>query len=164
MTCWVLRKAIAGVAATQNAERDFLLIAQVAKVEEKIVSSYRKCILDENDLAMWLWSELEEIARKCDKGKPDRYKFPDGISVKESVKKKPEVKLSNIVKAMKMDRAYREEKDQVADLLDCMHNAAVSHATPWTKQLTKEVVNQLNETEKVSAFKNWTDPVFMLQC
>lgn len=154
MTCWVLCKAIAGVAAAQNAERDFLPIAWVAKVEEKIVSGYRQCILNENDSEMWLQSELEKIARKCDKGKPDRYKFLDGISVKESVEKKPEVKLSNIVKAMKMDRAYREEKDQVADLLDRMHNVTVSHVMPWMKRLTKEVVNQLNETEKVSSFKN----------
>jgi hypothetical protein len=90
-----------------------------------------------------------------------RYEFPDGISAKESVEAMPEVKLSTFVEATKMERAYREEKKEVADAFNRIRNAAVSQATPWTKRLTKEMVDKLSEAEKVSAFMNCIELVFM---
>jgi hypothetical protein len=166
MKCWVLRKAIKGVASSQHADRDFLAIAQAGTVEERIVGGYRAQLFCESDSAMWLRSEIEKLAYKSQKKKmkKTRYRFPDGIRNSEDLESEPKVELSTIVEVTKLERQYRDEKKEVAGLLTRIWNAGVSQATPWTKMSTAEMVEKLDDVEKVSDDMNCVEAVFMRYC
>jgi hypothetical protein len=150
MSCWVLRKAIKGVSSSQNADRDFTTIAQAAKVEELLVSKYRKRLLTESDSAFWLRQELERISVQGQRVNKETYDFPDGMATAEMMEAEPHVELTTIVEATKVDRLYREEKNNVAKLMSRIRDAGVSEAMPWTKLQMKVMVAKLNEVERVS--------------
>jgi hypothetical protein len=166
MKCWVLRKAIKGVASSQNADRDFLAIAQAGAVEERIVARYRARLLRQSDTAMWLRTEIERLACKSlkKKTKKTEYGFPDGICLSEELDSEPDVELSTIVEVTKLERQYREEKKEVAGLLTRIRNAGVSQATPWTKMSTREMADKVDEFEQVSDDMNCVEAVFMRYC
>jgi hypothetical protein len=129
MMCWVLQKAIKGVSMSQNADRDFTPIAQAVMVEARMVSQYRRNILNLSDSAMWLREEKQGIVIKAQKSKKQVYKYLNGIMPNEEVDEEPDVDLLTIVETTRIKRVYREEKKQVASLLTHIRESGVSQAT-----------------------------------
>jgi hypothetical protein len=157
--CWVLRKAIKGVANSQNMDRDFLNIAQAGLVEKGIVSKYRQDLLDDSDSAWWLRGKLGKILLKAQKAKRKTYTWVDSVTQAEESISEPEVDIGNIITATQIDRDYRTEKQEVQSNLKRLRDSVVTQATPWTKDASTEMIDKMNELEKVSfSTRSTSDP------
>jgi hypothetical protein len=139
-----------GVSSSQNADCDFTTIAQAAKVEELLMSKYRKCLLTKGNSAFWLRQELERITVQGQRVNKKTYEFLDRMAMLDMLEGEPHIELMTIVKATKVNQLYREEKNNVVRWMSCICDAGISQAMPWMKLQMKLMVKKLNKLETVS--------------